>query len=236
MTKPINVTVLNSSEIEREGLCRVLAEHAFDIIGAHPDRWAVELPEESPAPEGVSIVLIDPATSQQALETTRQIRTLWPDRKIVIFSADCDGRTILNAFEAGVDGYVDKQTSCEGLAKMLTLVALGEKVIPSQPFLDLQMLRNDNAAFDTPIGSDVAHLSERELDILRGLIRGDPNKIIARQISITEATVKVHVKSILRKVGVLNRTQAAIWGLNRGLSATSHSPAPALPQYVTSLR
>ncbi|RYE49662.1 MAG: response regulator transcription factor [Hyphomicrobiales bacterium] len=210
------VTVLSPSEVEREGLCRILAEYGFEIDGAHPDRWAG--PSLSSLESGVSIVLIDAQSSAQALGYSQQVKLATPDCKVVIFSADCHSDTIVDAFKAGVDGYVDKHTSCEGLAKMLTLVGLGEKVIPSQPFLNMQLFNTDNLLFKGD-GAPEADLSDRELDIMRGLIRGDPNKTIAQQISITEATVKVHVKSILRKVGVLNRTQAAIWGLNRGIAA-----------------
>ena len=75
-------------------------------------------------------------------------------------------------------------------------------------------------------------LSPREKSILRCLVNGDSNKCIARKIDITEATVKVHVKAILRKIRVQNRTQAAIWGMNnRALTrpASDSTPAPLIP-------
>jgi two-component system nitrate/nitrite response regulator NarL len=59
-------------------------------------------------------------------------------------------------------------------------------------------------------------LSEREVQILDGLVKGHPNKVIARSCAITEATIKVHMKSILRKIRVDNRTQAAIWAIENG--------------------
>jgi two-component system nitrate/nitrite response regulator NarL len=65
-------------------------------------------------------------------------------------------------------------------------------------------------------------LSEREIEILQCLVEGNSNKVIANRLRITEATVKVHLKSILRKIDVSNRTQAAIWALNQGFSA--HAP------------
>jgi two-component system nitrate/nitrite response regulator NarL len=72
-------------------------------------------------------------------------------------------------------------------------------------------------------------LSPREKSILRHLINGDSNKCIARKIDITEATVKVHVKAILRKIRVQNRTQAAIWGMNNGsLTRPANDSAPPL--------
>jgi two-component system nitrate/nitrite response regulator NarL len=81
---------------------------------------------------------------------------------------------------------------------------------------------NGQVASDPSI---VPHLTERQKIILCCLLKGDTNKIIARQIAITEATVKVHVKMILRKINVQNRTQAAIWAMNHGylISNKQHS-------------
>ena len=71
-------------------------------------------------------------------------------------------------------------------------------------------------------------LSEREEQILKGLVKGLSNKIIARKLDIAEATVKVHMKSILRKIRVANRTQAAVWALERGYGVDANRHPPAL--------
>lgn len=211
------IHVYSSSEVEREGLCRILRSHEFNVTGHDLND---QLYNDDERRNDSAIALISEAPGEQSFDFCRQVKSRSPDSKVVIFSSDCRSSAIVTAFKADIDGYIDKQTSCEGLAKMLTLVALGEKVIPSQPFLEMQIANNDIVAHAMPVAADGAELSERELDVLRGLIRGDPNKTIARQSAITEATVKVHVKSILRKVGALNRTQAAIWGLSRGIGAT----------------
>ena len=82
------------------------------------------------------------------------------------------------------------------------------------------------------------NLSVREVETLRSLVRGEPNKIISRRLGITEATVKVHVKAILRKLKVVNRTQAAIWGVSRGLISADFGEegAVAANQAVHQLR
>ena len=72
-----------------------------------------------------------------------------------------------------------------------------------------------------PALAQFEHLSDREFEIVHWLARGAPNKVIAGKMSITEATVKVHIKAILKKVGVHNRTQAAIWAIQRGVLATA---------------
>jgi len=85
----------------------------------------------------------------------------------------------------------------------------------------------ENGAADDAISLRIPHgLSEREEQILRGLVKGQSNKLIARACDVAEATVKVHIKSILRKIRVANRTQAAIWGLGQGYGAHVRDRAP----------
>jgi two-component system nitrate/nitrite response regulator NarL len=80
------------------------------------------------------------------------------------------------------------------------------------------------------------HLSPRETSILRWLARGASNKLIGREIKISEATVKVHVKAILRKIGVANRTQAAIWATTNGDLTAEHPELPNLALVRESVR
>lgn len=140
---------------------------------------------------------------------------------IVFMARSLDAHELADSFASGVDGYLLEEISPQALVESLKLVALGVKVFPSQ--IVALMVASDlanghskyaNAAYD-------GLLSDRESEVASWLIRGAPNKLIAIKMSITEATVRVHVKAILRKVGVSNRTQAAIWALQKGL----HVPA-----------
>jgi len=135
---------------------------------------------------------------------------------------------VLCAFEAGADAYLAKTISHEVLIKSLDLVMLGEAVFPSS-ILGLIRRGASKAGDDEHEADGVEYgeaesepipkqLSVRETVILRCLMQGDSNKLIARKFDIAEATVKVHVKAILRKIHAKNRTQAAIW-------AASHLPA-----------
>ena len=131
--------------------------------------------------------------------------------------------------------------SCDAFIKSIELVAMGETVFPPA-FLSFaldsktdlgrkatQPDESERAVFVTTEDTVASQLSPREKSILRCLIEGDSNKSIARKIDIAEATVKVHVKAILRKVRVQNRTQAAIWATNHGaLAVSQNSSAPAL--------
>ena len=87
----------------------------------------------------------------------------------------------------------------------------------------------ENGAIDRTISRRIPHgLSEREEEILKGVVRGHSNKMIARTCGVTDATIKVHMKSILRKIRVANRTQAAIWALEQGYGADANRRSPAL--------
>jgi two-component system nitrate/nitrite response regulator NarL len=112
----------------------------------------------------------------------------------------------------------------DAFIKALELVMLGETILPSEllsyvayPIEDPRDVRRVEAPPDNALRSDpseLPRLSSREEYILRSIVEGHPNKIIARKMGIAEGTVKVHVKAILRKVRVQNRTQAAIWAMN----------------------
>jgi two-component system nitrate/nitrite response regulator NarL len=86
-----------------------------------------------------------------------------------------------------------------------------------------------NHAIDRTHSIRIVHgLSQREEEILKSVVRGHSNKMIARTCGVTDATIKVHMKSILRKIRVANRTQAAIWALERGFGANASSHSPVL--------
>jgi two-component system nitrate/nitrite response regulator NarL len=130
------------------------------------------------------------------------------------------------AFQAGANVYFAQVTASEEFLKSIELVMLGQTILPSDL---LSWVRNSEELgewskivekSETGTGEQLrfedkgrALLSVREQGILHCITRGASNKMIARQIDISEATVKVHVKAILRKIGACNRTQAAIWAL-----------------------
>lgn len=143
-----------------------------------------------------------------------------PSSWIVVLAEAMEPDQLARSFAAGVDGYLLEEISPEALLESLNLVMLGEKVFPSRL---AALMCGDSWSMRSqiphrPEASDIP-LSERELEIVQRLTDGLPNKTIASELSITEATVKVHLKTILKKIGAQNRTQAAIWAVQRGLSA-----------------
>lgn len=163
------------------------------------------------------------------------VRALLPAARITVLAEKFDTGQLRACFAAGADGYLLKDISHQTLQASLNLILLGEKILPTplaemlaqEGLLPLNGAGAENGF--TIIADDHAGgISEREMEILRCLVNGDSNKRIANRLSIAEATVKVHLKSILRKTHAANRTQAAIWALHRGVSGMAAAAILAL--------
>lgn len=213
----------------REGLRRILSETAYDPVGLSSNLMEALGGQETD--DRAFLLIIDAARDlQETCQQVRQLKGHQPLARVVMLVDDYDLAEVFAAFQAGADAYLMKSISCEVLLKTLDLVMLGETVFPSA-VLDLlreQVLQKPDqveAPDAAKPGEDsvpAKGLSVRETVILRCLMEGDSNKLIARKFDITEATVKVHVKAILRKIHAKNRTQAAIW-------AASHLPVDGRP-------
>jgi two-component system, NarL family, nitrate/nitrite response regulator NarL len=173
-----------------------------------------------------ALVLIESSQNiRHLLEVVRQVKEQAPQARIVSLGAQFDLDHVQLGHEAGVNGFCSAASAPEVLLKSLELVMLGESVLPFQvvrsimdaaPQSQSQTLQG-NSAEPTPPDVTTCKLSTREAQILSCLQEGAPNKTIARKLDVAEATIKVLVKAILRKIGVANRTQAAMW-------ATAHLP------------
>lgn len=228
----LKISIISRNEIEGSGLLRILNDQSFLVEGVY--RSHLDLPKTfaSDADGTVPLLIIANLSGKTNVEICSYIRANWPSVKNVVMAHGCKCEVVAEAFRAGADAYVSNQTSCASLAAMLKLVALGEKIIPSEIVFDLVKLNTDRGSGNEETRIQDANVSEREIEILRLLIRGEPNKVIARHLEITEATVKVHVKSILRKLNVMNRTQAAIWALSRGVTDASLSDGTTPKPYL----
>lgn len=218
-----SIAIVGRNEIAREGLRRILSESGFDIVGTASS--ATSLIEASEPGDPPGLIIIDSSSSASSNACCAQLREVFPDARIVVMSEDYSVESIARAMAAGCDGYVAKEISCKPLVGTLRLVALGEKVVPSQTVTALTEMPWRMVGDDWATNCADVRLSDREAEILRCLTRGDANKLISRELVITEATVKVHIKAILRKLGVMNRTQAAMWAVAHGLHSVDRVAA-----------
>ena len=169
--------------------------------------------------QGVEPDLIVVALGEGAGEDVggvRRLRGATAARIVVLADAIAD-RTLSLSLKAGADAYLNKSMSTESLLRALQLVMLGEVVYPTHVASLLIASANEHPAPER-VQPPNNELSKREVQILRCLLAGQSNKAIARNLHITESTVKMHFKNVMRKINAQNRTQAAVWAIQNGLS------------------
>jgi two-component system, NarL family, nitrate/nitrite response regulator NarL len=201
--------LIEANRLFRQGLKHLLADTRFAV--------EAEFSTTGQAVDGAvasGLVIIGEAGDLQ------QLRGAYPEARIVVLANDFAVDALRDAMNAGADGYLMKDVSPEALIQSLELVMMGEKVFPTN--LASMLLSFDSTP---PTLKSIRGLSPREQEILQALVTGSSNKLIAIRLGITEATVKVHLKTLLRKIDVNNRTQAAIWAMNNGFTAEG-APIP----------
>jgi two-component system nitrate/nitrite response regulator NarL len=205
----IATVVIDRNNLFRQGLRALLVGSEYEIVG----EAAGPLDAAADAGSGTSVelVLCDVAPGASVAQTVTLVRSTFQGARLVMLMGELDAETMMSALQSGVDGCLVKDISTEALAQSLRLVLMGEMVFPTELAALLVSGRLTGA---TPDASLRKGLSTREVEVLRRLVAGDSNKLIANRLGISEATIKVHLKSLLRKLGVSNRTQAAIWALN----------------------
>ena len=228
LPEPIPTILVCRNSLVRAGIRHILDGTRYIM--------AKELDDSStlPTASGASPVLyiLDDSHSADALaKMVEDLRTQSPSARVVVLADHLDPITMMRALQAGLNGLCSTRMERDALLKALELVMLGETFIASA--LVLTMLDETSQAPEsrqamtsavTPANDTAArhhNLSAREVEILKQLMEGESNKVIARKLAIAEATIKVHVKSVLRKVRVQNRTQAALWA-TAYLSPPSH--------------
>ena len=228
--REIATVIIDRSALFRAGLAHILAETRFRVIASYASVFDVPAKTLHRRP-CLLLVGLD-IEFRQVLPKLASLRAPFKDLHVKMLTSYSDIEEFLAAVDAGGDGYLLKdEITPDALLTSLELIFLGGMVIP-RGFTELfrrapGQLAEVYPARDPDIEAEHrqpppaderaaghAGLSNREQTILEHLTRGASNKHIARELSIAEATVKVHVKSLLRKIHVRNRTQAAMWAMN----------------------
>lgn len=144
------------------------------------------------------------------LATLDRLRQTALSGRVVVFSVSNHEDDVVSALKRGADGYLLKDMESEELLKALHQAAAGQMVLSEAltPVLAASLRENRPA-----VERDIQQLTPRERDILKLIAQGLPNKLIARKLTITESTVKVHVKHLLKKMKLKSRVEAAVWVL-----------------------
>jgi DNA-binding NarL/FixJ family response regulator len=208
----IRLLLAEDHNLVRAGLADLLGNiEDFELVGAAADgAEAVALAAEH-KPEVVLMDLLMPELD--GIEATRRIVEADPGVQVVVLTSFSDRERILDALDAGAIGFLLKDAEPEELFHGIRAAARGESPLAPKAARELLLARAERAD---------PGLTERELDVL-GLVRaGLSNKLIARRLEISEKTVKAHLTSIFQRIGVTDRTQAALWAERHGVG---HPPA-----------
>jgi two-component system, NarL family, nitrate/nitrite response regulator NarL len=217
LTATIPTALISDSFLLRSGLQHILRDTPFAITEAASVTGPKRL--QYCALNTALVIIEATQNTPRVLEVIRQVKERSPETRIVALADQFDLGFVRAGHEAGVNGFCATASGPDVLIKSLELLMLGESVLPFEVLRSLMDAAppkqdtplQDSRAEPTLPDLNTCKLSAREAQVLSYLREGTPNKIIARQFDVTEATVKVHVKSILRKIGVANRTQAAMW-------------------------
>jgi two-component system, NarL family, nitrate/nitrite response regulator NarL len=218
MKSKVHITLLAKNEIAREGLRQILSNEDFVVAASTSDIAGViaSLNVDNQT-NHVHVIVVDDSFDDRGREACRAIAAVKAEARLVWLADRYQLEEVALAFQLGVDGVIIKEISCGPLVESINLVAMGEKVFPSQLADYITNFSPIESSGDWKASAASAGLSAREIEILETIMSGMSNKVIARQFDICEATVKVHVKAILRKLGVENRTQAATWAVKHGV-------------------
>lgn len=217
MSEKIRIVVADDHPVVREGLIAMLGTQAdLEVVGegsSGPDAVAATLGLKP------DVLLLDlELPVYDGVEVIRRVRGPLPEVRIVVLTAFDRDEQIVGAIRAGAEGYLLKGAPREDLFRAIRVVHGGGSLI--EPVVASKLLRQ--------VREEPGALTAREMEVLDLLAQGRSNKGIARALFVSERTVKFHVSSILSKLGVANRTEAAAVARERGLLRAA-SAAPTLP-------
>lgn len=211
------ILIVDDHEVVRSGLKRFLHDRGHTTIEeANNIDDALEILGKG----NVGVVVLDlrlttlrPGVHREGVHLLEQIRGDYPNVRVVIFTAFGHPSFIARCIQAGASDYILKGDSMQRVADAIRAAQNGESTFSRDDH------RRMTGGLATPrLNDDVeAPLTHRECDVLRALAEGATNKQIADQLGISYETVKEHVQHILKKIGVVDRTQAVVWAIRRGI-------------------
>jgi NarL family two-component system response regulator LiaR len=208
----IRVLIADDHAVVRQGLRTFLElQDDIEVIGDACDGEEAVAAALDGRPDVVIMDLVMPGLD--GIEATRRILRERPATRVIALTSFLDDEKVLPAVRAGAAGYLLKDVEPEQLVRAIRTVHGGEALL--HPAATATVMR-ELADHAEPADEADLGLTGREREVLTLVARGLPNKLIARELGIAEKTVKTHVSSILAKLGVTDRTQAALLAVRRG--------------------
>jgi DNA-binding NarL/FixJ family response regulator len=207
LAEPLRVVLVDDHPVYRAGLARLLRESGVNVIAEVPNGETALTVVEELAPDVVVMDLNMPGMS--GLEATRRLVAQSPATRVLVVSVSAQEADVTDAILAGASGYVLKEAPVEEVVAGIQAAAAGQSLIsPRIATMLLQRIRDAGGTVD--VGLAPAHLSARELEVLGLMAQGKSNHEIADALVISPSTVHNHISSILMKLQVENRVQAAV--------------------------
>jgi NarL family two-component system response regulator LiaR len=207
----IRVLIADDHAVVRQGLRTFLElQEEIEVVADVADGEAALSAVESHEPDVVLMDLVMPGVG--GIEAIRRLRELRPETRVLVLTSFLDDEKLFPAVRAGAAGYLLKDVEPAELVRAIHTVADGEALL--HPAVAARLMEEFSET-ERPAPDDA--LTAREREVLELIARGLPNKLIARELEIAEKTVKTHVSSILSKLGLTDRTQAALYAVRAGL-------------------
>lgn len=213
MNKPITVLVVDDHAVVRQGVRFFLeSQDDFEVVGeAESGETAVKLAAET-IPDVILMDLVMP--KMDGVEATRQVKNISPRSRIVVLTSYHDDEYIFPALQAGAISYILKDIRMEELAEAVRRAAHNEVTL--HPRVAARIIQELHGIKEEDI-NPFTELTNREMEVLKLIADGMNNNRIAKQLTITEHTVKGHVSNILSKLQLADRTQAAVFAWKKGV-------------------
>ena len=210
----MKVIICDDQAIVRDGLVMLLKlEPDIEVVGTAGDGLeAVEMTWDK-RPDLILMDLKMPIMN--GVEATRQIKMKYPEIKILVLTTYADDEWVFDAIQAGASGYLLKDTPREELIRAVRGTVNGKTYV--DPSIAGKVLDQVSSRQTQPATLITSKLTERETDVLRLIAKGLSNTDIADQLFLSDGTVRNHVSAILSKLGVSDRTQAAVIAIQHGL-------------------
>lgn len=225
----VKLLVVDDHTLFRKGIINLLQQQSgIEVVGEAKDgREGIALAKQL-LPD---IILMDVQMPEcNGIQATEAIRREIPDARIIMLTVSEQDEDLFSAIKAGARGYLLKSVEPDHLLKAIDLLMKGEAVIPHT--MASKLLTEFSVLAKKPVSSpdssaDYQPLTNREKEILQTLSGGASNKEIANTLHISEHTVKIHLKNILKKLHMNNRIQAAVYAHQQGLVADAPKTAPS---------
>jgi len=212
----MKILLVDDHTLVRKGLIHLLASVLSDAEVDEAENADEALEKLHASKYDVALVDIR-LPGRDGLALLKEIRAEWTDVPVIILSSYDNGEYVKTALADGAAGYLLKDTTPEDLVQAITVAMSGSgNVLSPRAVRNMFEVQSTSPAREEPGHSD-AGLTKRESDVLQLLAKGSSNREISRQLFLSEKTVKAHLAAVFRKLGVTNRTQAAMVAVTKGL-------------------